>query len=68
VPLRGDIGEDEAARLLLDVAMLSIRWATPLSARLLLLRGKKSGDRTILISARQRGAVTRRDITVAPAR
>jgi uncharacterized protein (UPF0210 family) len=46
VPLPGDIGDDEIAGLLLDVATLAVQWNKPLSACLFLALGCKSGDPT----------------------
>ena len=46
VPLPGNIGDDEIAGLLLDVATLAVQWNKPLSARLFLALGRKSGDPT----------------------
>ncbi len=46
VPLPGDTEETEIARLLCDVATLSLRLKKPLSARLFPVPGKKSGQRT----------------------
>lgn len=44
VPLPGDADEEALARLLLDVAALSIRLHKPLTARLMPLPGKAAGD------------------------
>jgi uncharacterized protein (UPF0210 family) len=44
VPIPGDTPEDTLARLLRDVAALSVRLRKPLSARLLLVPGKQAGD------------------------
>jgi uncharacterized protein (UPF0210 family) len=46
VPLPGDIGEEQLARILGDVASLAWKWHKPLTARLLPIAGKKAGDRT----------------------
>ena len=45
VSLPGDIGEDELARLVTDVAALSARLRKPLSARLLPVPGVRAGER-----------------------
>jgi hypothetical protein len=44
VPLPGDIGEDELAAILLDVAALSTRLNKPLTARLMPIPGLSAGD------------------------
>lgn len=44
VPLPGDTSADRIARLLRDVAALSVKLRKPLSARLFLVPGKKPGD------------------------
>jgi uncharacterized protein len=46
VPLAGDTGVDTLARMIGDVATLSVKWNKPLSARLLPVAGKRAGDRT----------------------
>src|SRR3984957_887191 len=46
IPLPGDVTEDQIARILGDVASLAWKWHKPLSARLLPVKGKKSGDTT----------------------
>jgi uncharacterized protein (UPF0210 family) len=46
VPLPGDIGEDELAGILLDLATLALRLDKPLTARLMPIPGAKAGDRT----------------------
>jgi len=46
VPLPGDVGEDELAGILLDVAALALRLDKPLTARLMPIPGAKAGDRT----------------------
>jgi uncharacterized protein (UPF0210 family) len=46
VPLRGDISEDQLARILGDVASLAFKWNKPLAARLLPVPGGKPGDTT----------------------
>jgi uncharacterized protein (UPF0210 family) len=46
VPLPGDIGEEQLARIFSDVAALAWKWHKPLTARLLPITGKKAGDRT----------------------
>lgn len=44
VPLPGDITEQQLARIIGDVASLSVKWRKPLSARLLPVAGKKAGQ------------------------
>jgi len=44
VPLPGDVSEGTLARLLFDVAALSVRLHKPLTARLMPLPGKVAGD------------------------
>jgi hypothetical protein len=44
IPLPGDIGEDELAAILLDVAALSTRLSKPLTARLMPIPGLRAGD------------------------
>jgi uncharacterized protein (UPF0210 family) len=46
VPLAGDTSVDRLARMIGDVATLSVKWNKPLSARLLPVAGKRAGDRT----------------------
>jgi uncharacterized protein (UPF0210 family) len=46
VPFPGDMTEAQIARILGDVASLAWKWHKPLSARLLVVKGKKSGDTT----------------------
>jgi uncharacterized protein (UPF0210 family) len=46
VPLPGDIGEDELAGILLDLATLAVRLDKPLTARLMPIPGAVAGDRT----------------------
>jgi uncharacterized protein (UPF0210 family) len=46
VPLPGDIGEEELAGILLDVAALALRWDKPLTARLMPVPGARAGDLT----------------------
>ncbi len=46
IPLPGDITVDQLARIIGDVASLSVKWSKPLSARLLPVAGAKPGDRT----------------------
>jgi uncharacterized protein len=46
VPLPGDVGADELAALLLDVATLAVTLEKPLTARLLPIPGKVAGDET----------------------
>ena len=46
VPYPGDISEAQLARIFGDVASLAFKWHKPLSARLLPVKGEKSGDMT----------------------
>jgi uncharacterized protein (UPF0210 family) len=46
VPFPGDMSESQIARILGDVAALAWKWHKPLSARLLVVKGKKAGDVT----------------------
>lgn len=46
IPLPGNISEDTLARIIGDVASLSVKWNKPLSARLLPIAGKHAGERT----------------------
>jgi uncharacterized protein (UPF0210 family) len=46
VPLPGDVSEDRLAKIFGDVAALAWKWHKPLSARLLPIKGKQSGDRS----------------------
>ena len=46
IPLPGDVSNDQLAKILGDVASLSVKWHKPLSARLLPVAGKKAGDQT----------------------
>jgi hypothetical protein len=46
VPMRGDISEQQLARIYGDVASLAFKWHKPLSARLQPVQGKKAGDQT----------------------
>jgi len=46
IPLPGDTTVDDLARIIGDVATLSVKWNKPLSARLLPIAGKQAGDRT----------------------
>ena len=46
IPLRGDISIDTLARIIGDMASLSVKWNKPLSARLLPVAGKHAGERT----------------------
>jgi uncharacterized protein (UPF0210 family) len=46
VPLPGDVSEDRLAKIFGDVAALAWKWKKPLSARLLPVKDKKSGERT----------------------
>jgi hypothetical protein len=46
VPLPGDTSVEEIARIISDVATLSVKWNKPLSARLLVIAGKHVGERT----------------------
>ncbi len=46
IPLPGDVTTNQLARIIGDVASLSVKWSKPLSARLLPVAGAKPGDRT----------------------
>jgi uncharacterized protein len=46
IPLPGDVTAEQLARIIGDVATLSVKWSKPLSARLLPVAGLKPGDRT----------------------
>jgi uncharacterized protein len=46
IPMPGDASEEQMVRILGDVASLAWKWHKPLSARLLPVKGKKSGDST----------------------
>jgi uncharacterized protein (UPF0210 family) len=59
IPLRGDITEDELARMFGDVASLAYKWNKPLAARLLPVPGAKAGDRTSFGDARMKDTVVR---------
>jgi uncharacterized protein len=44
VPVRGDVGADQLAALIADVAALSTKLRKPLSARLFPVPGRKVGE------------------------
>jgi uncharacterized protein (UPF0210 family) len=46
VPLPGDTTEEQLARIIGDVATVSVKWNKPLSARLLPVAGKLAGQQT----------------------
>jgi uncharacterized protein (UPF0210 family) len=46
IPLPGDTTVEELARIIGDVATLSVKWNKPLSARLLPVKGKHAGEMT----------------------
>jgi uncharacterized protein len=46
VPLPGDIAPAELERIIADMASLAVKWHKPLSARLLPVAGKKTGELT----------------------
>src|SRR5215813_14205183 len=46
VPLPGDIAPSELERIIGDMASLAVKWRKPLSARLLPVAGKKTGELT----------------------
>jgi uncharacterized protein len=46
IPLPGDVTQEQLARILGDVASLSVKWHKPLSARLQPVNGKKAGETT----------------------
>jgi uncharacterized protein (UPF0210 family) len=60
VPLPGDIGEEQIARILGDVASLAYKWQKPLAARLLPAPGKKAGDRTEFEDSRMANTIVQR--------
>jgi uncharacterized protein (UPF0210 family) len=59
VPLRGDVTEDQIAKILGDVASLAYKWQKPLAARLLPVPGGKPGDRTDFGDVRMANTVIR---------
>ena len=59
VPLRGDVTEDQIAKILGDVASLAYKWQKPLAARLLPVPGGKAGDRTDFGDVRMTNTVIR---------
>jgi uncharacterized protein (UPF0210 family) len=46
VPLPGDVTIEQLARIIGDVATLSVKWNKPLSARLLPVAGRLAGQQT----------------------
>ena len=46
IPLPGDVTAEQLARIIGDVATLSVKLSKPLGARLLPVAGAKAGDRT----------------------
>ena len=46
VPLPGDVSQHELENIIADMASLAVKWHKPLSARLLPVNGKKSGEMT----------------------
>jgi len=50
IPLSGDTSLDALARIIGDVASLSVKWNKPLSARLLPVSGKHAGDQTEFVN------------------
>ena len=46
IPLPGDVTEDQLARIIGDMATLSVKWKKPLTARLQPVAGKKAGERS----------------------
>jgi uncharacterized protein (UPF0210 family) len=46
IPLPGNTSEDALARIIGDVASLSVKWDKPLTARLLPVAGKHAGEQT----------------------
>jgi len=44
IPLPGDISVEKLKKILLDVASISLKLDKPLSARLILVKGKKAGE------------------------
>jgi uncharacterized protein (UPF0210 family) len=59
IPLRGDITEEQVARILGDVASLAFKWKKPLAARLVPAPGKKAGERTAFSDSRMANTVVR---------
>ncbi len=46
VPLPGDTSQEQLEKIIADVASLAVKWNKPLAARLMLVPGKKAGERT----------------------
>ncbi len=46
IPMAGDATPQQIERILGDVATLAVKWKKPLTARLLPVKGKKTGERT----------------------
>jgi uncharacterized protein (UPF0210 family) len=46
VPLPGDVAQAQLERIIGDVASLAVKWHKPLTARFILVPGKKAGERT----------------------
>jgi uncharacterized protein len=57
IPLPGSVTEEQLARIIGDVATLSVKWNKPLTARLLPISGKSAGQRTEFSSTRFLNAV-----------
>jgi uncharacterized protein len=52
IPLPGNVSEDQLARIIGDVASLSVKWNKPLTARLMPVAGKNAGEKTDFSEAR----------------
>lgn len=46
IPLPGNVNEEQLARIIGDVASLSVKWNKPLTARLMPVAGKSAGQQT----------------------
>jgi uncharacterized protein (UPF0210 family) len=46
VPLPGEVTEEQLSRIIGDMAILAYKWDTPLTARLLPVKGRKAGQRS----------------------
>ncbi len=57
IPLPGNVTEEQLARIIGDVATLSVKWNKPLTARLLPVSGRSAGERTEFSNTRLLNAV-----------
>ena len=57
IPLPGNVTAEQLTRVIGDVATLSVKWNKPLTARLLPISGKASGERTEFSDPRMLNAV-----------